>query len=303
MSTSLSRPAILTLSLALAAGAAHAGTFQQQVSANPRGEVDVSNVSGSIVIEGWDKPTVSVSADLPGNTERVIVTDGPGRVRVCVTYNARGCDSMSSSDASGSVDLKVHVPRDSVLDVSGVSADITSSGVAGTQQLHTVSGEINAELGSGDDDVKSVSGEIQLRGSGRDGTLHVSTVSGDLSVTNAAGELEARTVNGKLTAQLSPARVVRLNTTSGEIELGAQLASGGTVETETVSGDQKIAVTATGGYAYEVKSFSGDITDCFGQPVDKSEYGPGSHLDGTRGAGSGRVQIQSLSGGVSLCDH
>lgn len=303
MSTSLSRIATFALSLAFAAGAAHAGTFQQQVAADPRGEVDISNVSGDIVIEGWDQPAVSVSADLASNTERVIVTGGRGRIRVCVTYNSRGCDSMGSSNDSGSVRLEVHVPRGSQLDVSGVSADINSRGVAGTQQLHTVSGQIDAELGSGDDEVKSVNGEIRLHGSGRDGTLRASTVSGDLSVTNVAGELEARTVMGKLTAQLSRARVVRLNTTSGSIELDARLVSGGTVETETVSGDQKIAVAAPAGYSYEAKSLSGDIHDCFGQQVDRSEYGPGSHLDGTRGAGNGRVQIQSLSGGVSLCDH
>jgi DUF4097 and DUF4098 domain-containing protein YvlB len=309
MSTALSRTVILPLSLALAAGAAHAGTFQQQVAADPRGEVDVSNVSGSIVIEGWDQPAVSVKADLPGSTERVIVTGGHGRTRVCIAYDSGGgCDSSPhgwhySSGDSGSVRLEVHVPRDSELDVSGVSAEITSRGVAGTQQLHTVSGDIDAELGSGDDDVKSVSGEIHLHGSGHDGLLHVSTVSGDLSVTNVAGDLEARTVNGKLTAQLSPARIVRLNTTSGEIELGARLASGGQVETETVSGEQNISVSAPAGYTYEAKSFSGDIKDCFGQQANPAEYGPGSRLEGTRGAGSGRVQIQSLSGDVSLCDH
>lgn len=310
MSTSLSRIATLTLSLALAAGAAHAGTFRQQVAAEPRGEVDISNVSGNIVIEGWDQSTVSVSADLPNDTARVQVITGPGRTRVCVTYSSHGCDYNSRggdapgfSGASGAVRLEVHVPRGSEVDASGVNADINSRGVAGTQQLHTVSGQIDAELGSGNDDVKSVSGDIHLRGSAQDGTLHVSTVSGDLSVTNAAGQLEARTVNGSLSAQLSPARVVRLNTTSGEIRLDARLASGGTVETETVSGDLKLTVAAPGGYSYEAKSFSGDIVNCFGQQVDKSEYGPGSRLDGTRGAGNGRVQMKSLSGDVSLCDH
>ena len=304
MSTSYLRMAIVATSLAVAAGAAHASNFQQQIDADARGEVDISNIAGSIVISGWDRPKVSVTADLPSDTQRVRVTGGNGRTSVCVVYNGSdGCNSPGASGEHTSVRLEVHVPRGSELDVSGVSAEITSRGVAGSQHLHTVSGDIDAELGSGNDEVTSVSGTINLKGSGQDGALHVSSVSGDLSVSNAAGELEARTVNGTLRAALAPARIIRLNTTSGDIGLDARLASGGTIETETVSGDQKLEVSAPAGYSYEAKTFSGDISDCFGQQPDKSQYGPGSRLDGTRGSGNGHVRIKSLSGGISLCDR
>lgn len=308
MSTSFLRVTVLAAALALAGEAAHASTFQQQVAADPRGEVDVSNVSGHIVVTGWDQPTVSVTADLPGDTERVKVTGGHGRTNVCVVYNdSNSCNTSSGSgwfgEHASSVRLEVHVPRGSELEVSGVNADITSRSVVGSQHLHTVNGDIDADLGSGDDEVGTVSGTIELRGSGQDGTLNVNSVSGDVTVTNAAGDVEARTVNGTLRATLGTARLVRLNTTSGNIGLSARLAAGGTVETETVSGDQKINVSAPGGYSYEARAFSGDINDCFGQEVDKSEYGPGSHLTGTRGGGDGHIRIKSLSGDVSLCDR
>lgn len=303
MNAFFSRTAILTLALAFAAGAAHAADFQQQVAADPRGEVDVSNVSGDIVITGWDNPSVAVTADVPGDTERVKVTSTPGRTTVCIVYGSNSCNALGASRENGSVRLELHVPRGSDIEASGVSADITSNGVTGHQHLHTVSGEIEADLGSGNDEVKSVSGDIRLRGSGQDGTLQVSTVSGDLGVANVAGELEARTVNGDLNAQLSHARIVRLNTTSGSIELNAQLARGGTIEIETVSGREKINVAAPAGYAYEASTFSGDIDDCFGQQSDRSQYGPGNRLDGTRGTGNGHVRIRSLSGDISLCDH
>lgn len=295
--------AIMVASLALAAGAAHASTFHQQVAADPRGEVDVSNISGDIIISGWDRPEVSVTADLPSDSQRVKVIAGRGHTRVCVSYGeSNGCNSTGWSGDHGSVRLEIQVPRQSQLDVSAVSADINSRSVSGTQRLQTVSGDINAELGSGDDEVNSVSGTVTLQGSGQDGTLHAASVSGDLRVMNVAGELEARTVNGTLTAELSPARLARLNTTSGDIALSAKLASDGTVETETVSGDQKLSVSAAAGYAYDAKSFSGDITNCFGQRSERSEYGPGDRLEGTRGGGAGHVRIQSMSGDVHLCD-
>lgn len=302
MSTSNFRVAILAVSLALAGSAVHAGDYQQQLVADPRGEVDVSNISGSIVITGWDQSAVSVTTDPPSDSRRIKLTDGHGRINVCVTYsNSNSCNSPGWSGEHTSVRLEVHVPRGSELDVSGVSANITSRGVTGSQHLHTVSGDIDAQLGSGDDEVGSVSGAVELHGSGQDGTLRVNSVSGDLTITNAAGELEARTVNGRLSAEMSSVRLVRLNTTSGNIELSARLASGGTIETETVSGDQKLRVSSR--YSYEVRTFSGDINDCFGQEPEKSEYGPGSRLNGTRGGDDGHIRIKSLSGDVSLCDH
>jgi DUF4097 and DUF4098 domain-containing protein YvlB len=304
MRISLFRTAVWVGSLALAAGAAHAGIFQQQVAADPHGEVDVSNISGSIVISGWDKAAVSVTADLPSDTQRVKVTSSRGRTSVCVAYNdSDSCNSPGFFHHRSSVRLELHVPRDSQLEVSGVSADITSTGIAGGQRLNSVSGDIDAELGSGNDDVNSVTGDIKLRGNGEDGTLHVANVSGDLSAMNVAGELDARTVDGRLSAEISPARLVRLNTTSGDIGLSARLTSGGTIETETVSGDQKLEVSAPAGYSYEVQTLSGDIHDCFGQQPVRSEYGPGSHLDGTRAGGDAHVRAHSLSGDVSLCDH
>lgn len=304
MSTSHLRMATMAAALALTAATAYASNFQQQVAADPRGEVDVSNVSGTIVISGWDQSAVSVRADLPSDSQRVKVTSEHGRTSVCVVYgDSDSCNAPGGFGNRGSVDLEVHVPRGSELDVSGVSSDIRSNGVSGTQHLHTVSGDIDAQLGSGNDDVTSVSGTISLHGSGQDGSLHVTSVSGDLTVMSVAGDLEARTVNGTLRAELSPARVVRLNTTSGDIELSGQLTNGGTVETETVSGSERLRLSAPAGYSYEAKSFSGDITDCLGQQPDKSQYGPGSRLNGTLGKGDGHVRMQSLSGDISLCDH
>ena len=308
MNPSLIRSVILAASLAMAAEAAHASTFQQQVAADPHGEVEVSNVAGNIEVDGWDRSEVSVTADLPGASQRVRVTSGHGRTSVCVTYgNSNSCDSSGwSSGSSGekrAVRLEVHVPRGSELEVSGVSAGITSRNIAGSQHLHTVSGDIDAELGSGNDEVNSVSGAVTVRGSGQDGALHVTSVSGNLKVTGVAGELEARTVNGTLRAQLSSARLARLNTTNGDIDLSAGLTKGGTIETQTVNGAQTLAVSAPAGYSYEARTFNGNINDCFGQQPDRSQYGPGNRLDGTRGGGDGHVRMQSLNGGISLCDH
>lgn len=289
---------LAAVAASFALGTAQARTVEQQVAAGPRGEVDVSDVSGQIEITGWDKPLVAVSADIDNDSQNLEVHSSSGRTSIRITRGTRRWFG------GGDVRLVVHVPRESEVDVSGVSAGIVSRAVVGTQRLQTVSGDIDAELGSGNDEAKTVSGTIHLKGTGGPGSLRATSVSGEVSITNTAGDLEASTISGRLNAQLASARSVRLHTTSGEVELTARLDRGATVETETISGEQRIAASAAAGYQFEVRSFSGDIDDCFGQRSERtSEYGPGTRLNGTRGGGDGRVRIKSLSGSISLCDH
>ncbi|HEY2590708.1 MAG TPA: hypothetical protein VGI35_03870, partial [Steroidobacteraceae bacterium] len=168
--------AFAAIAASFAFGAAQARTVEKQVSADPRGAVDVSDVAGRIEITGWDKPEVAVTADVEGDSRQLEVKSEAGRTSVRITRGS------GESSEGGEARLEVHVPRASEVNASAVSADITSRGVAGAQNLHSVSGGIDAELGSGNNEVKTVSGGIHLKGSGRSGSLHVTSVSGEVGV-------------------------------------------------------------------------------------------------------------------------
>ena len=118
------------------------------------------------------------------------------------------------------------VPRGSELDVSTVSADVTSTDVQGVQRLKTVSGEIRADIAQSDVEAKTISGDIALSGHGQPARLHVSTVSGSLRLEHGAGELEATAVSGAVTVRLDSARSVRVRTTSGDLRFEGKLLRG-----------------------------------------------------------------------------
>jgi len=157
------------------AGAAQADSksFERAVPAEPRGVVDISNVSGRIEVIGWDRPEVNVRGELDEGVERVDVTSEHGRTVVKVVLPHAG--------HHGDAELRVKVPKESEVDVSAVSAEVTTSGVLGEQRLSAVSGDITAEF-AGDLEVKTVSGEVKLKGHGQPARLHVSSVSGDVRV-------------------------------------------------------------------------------------------------------------------------
>jgi DUF4097 and DUF4098 domain-containing protein YvlB len=240
---------------------------------------------------------VSVHAELGTGVERVEVGSEGGRTTVKVIL-------PHSSGRGGEARLQVKIPKDSELNVSAVSADVTTSGVLGVQRLSAVSGEVTAELAGADVELKTVSGNLRLKGHGQPARLHLSTVSGDVHLEHGAGDFEASTVNGTLIVSLDSARSVRARTTSGDLRFEGKLTHGATLEASTVSGNLNVRAGADGGYAYEVSSFSGEISDCFkASPERASKYGPGSLLAGTRGDGAGRVRLKTMSGDVQLCDH
>jgi len=284
----------------LSSGVAAAATdksFERTVAAQPKGVVDISNVSGSIEVSGWDRQEVAVRAELDEDVERVDVTSAGDHTIIKVVLPQHG-------SRHGDARLHVQIPKGSELDVSAVSADLTATGVLGVQHLSTVSGDLSSELAGADVEAKSVSGDIKLKGHGEPARLRITSVSGDVHLEHGAGDLETSSVSGSLVISLDTAHSVRVRSTSGDLRFEGRLARDATFEVTSVSGDLNVRAPAAGGFVYEITTFSGDISNCFGAKAQReSEYGPGSKLSGSRGDGAGHVRLKTMSGDISLCDR
>ena len=284
------------LPLAVFAGG---GPVNRTVPADATGEVEISNVSGTIDVRGWDRNEVQVTGQLGDDVERLDVDSSGGHTVVKVIL-PRG------HVGDGEATLEVKVPKGSTVEVGAVSADITSKGVLGTQRLKSVSGEVTADVSGDDSEVRSVSGDVTVRGSGKPISLRVSSVSGSLDLMNGAGKLDVVTVSGDARVTMSDATEVRGRTTSGDLTVNAKLTRDGRVDVEGVSGDISLRLTAPGGLSTEIESFSGDISGCLAaDKVERvSKYGPGVRLNlRAVEAGGARVRAKTLSGEIEICDR
>ena len=276
-------------------------TFEREVAAQAKGIVEVTSTTGTVDVTAWDRAAVAVKAELGAEVDHVEVTSSGDHTVVRVQLKHHG---MGGSDGDRETHLRVQVPKDSELDASTVSANLTSAGVQGIQRLKSVSGDLTAEMGPSDFDAKSVSGTLKLRGHGQPARLHISTVSGDIELKHGAGDLEATTVSGEISVELTPARSVRLRSTSGDITFDGRLLRGTDFDGQSVNGDLKVRAAAEDGLQYEIQSLTGDIRDCFNVKAERSsEYGPGEKLNGTRGAGGAHVRLKTMSGEIELCDR
>jgi len=170
----------LALLLAATGAPAHAEDFEQHVTADPHGEIAVSNVAGNIDITAWDKPEVEVKAEVSSSQRVQVESDKSHRISIVV----KGSDGGGWFGGDHGATLRLRVPSGSEINLSAVSADVHSRGVTGRQLLRTVSGGIEADIA--DAEVKTVSGDLKLRGSGAPQHIRINTISGD--VTRSRGD-------------------------------------------------------------------------------------------------------------------
>ncbi len=270
-------------------------TIDRRLPADANGEVVVSNVAGSIRIEGWDRKEVHVTGTLDSGVKE-LVFESSGKRTLVKVETRRGYHR-----GGGDADLRIRVPKNSKLSANTVSADLSAEGVTGQLDLQSVSGSVTGDFSGGETEAKSVSGDITLSGDGKPGRLVLTTVSGTARVTRASGEVNASTVSGEIDLQMSKVTRARMNTTSGDLHFNASLTPNAKIQAETISGQLKLDLKDTDAQI-DIESFSGDIDSCTGPDAKRTQkYGPGSELRFTEGKGTGHIELQSLSGEISIC--
>lgn len=285
----------LALLTAAALPALAGSPIDKTVAARPDGDVHVANVAGSVKIEAWNRNEVHISGTLGTGSDRLAVdkTSTGVDIRVVLPHNSHHVDGT---------DLVIQLPAASHVDVDTVSAEIKAAGLTGPVRLESVSGEVTLASKSADITAKSVSGDVRVNGSAPKCRIEAHSISGEVRLTGVNGEVQAESVSGDVRLDGSNAiNRARINSTSGNVEFAAALAPDGDYAFHAVSGDITLDLPKVPAARFDVSTFSGDIDTTFGpKPQRKSEYGPGKEWNYQSGQGNARVDINTMSGDVTL---
>ncbi len=259
------------------------------------GQVNVSNIAGSVTVTGWTRNAVEVTGTLGRNVEELVFERNKDKVTIKVKVPRRGGRGIDS-------DLHISVPQGSSIDVSGVSADISVTDVMGEQRLHTVSGDVSTESAGSDVTAESVSGDVEIDGDKSDTETTAITVSGDVTLFRVSGTVSAESVTGEVIVDEGSFSRVELSVVNGELLFRAELRQDGKLSAETVNGDVDVELVGDVSAKIDVSTINGRIRNCFGpEPERTSKYAPGWSLSFTEGDGDGRIDISTVNGGVGLC--
>ena len=251
------------------------------------GTVDLSLVSGEIVVTSWNRSEVRVHATSERGILRFDVS--PSRVTLGV---------RSDRGRMGDTHFEVTIPASARLVAQGVSGDVSTRGGSDVE-AHSVSGDVEVIDATGRVTVESVSGDASAQNVGAG--VKASTVSGELNLSNVTGDVDANTVSGDITLDGVKSSFVRTNSTSGDVHFSGTLDPKGRYEFNSHSGDIEIAVPG-GGATLDVHTFSGDVDSDFPMtllPGTRSgERGKGMQF--TIGGGGARISAQTFSGDITI---
>lgn len=274
---------------------------------NPRGEVD---------IKSWDKAQFQVVGELDdlatgytlknkGNVTEFIVE---------LPKSRRGWNNKGDGSR-----LTIYMPKNSELDFTGVNVDVSVAKLYGGASITTVNGDIKAnelegrvqlETVNGDVDAyklagklffETVNGDIEDRDSS--GELRFNAVNGDIESNTAATEIRLENVNGEVDFTIQSLKDLRLNTVNGEIEVRMQeLQEGGRINLDSVSGSIDLYFPQDVNARFDIDAHAGGriVNKLSNDKVQKAKYGPSKALEFTLNDGSADIEIDTVSGRITL---
>jgi len=273
---------LLVLSGALLAADNKRSEKSFEATSNPR--ITLTNMTGQILVRGWDKAQVHVvysvvSAHVEVDSE-VIPPDQP----------------------ADKIHLATHL-LDPLVPGKDQTADYTLDVPMGSNlEIWNPQGSVRIEKLQGDDaSVESVGGAILV--SDFTGHLFLRSVGGNIEVIRPSGRVEAYSITGNLHF-LSPATSkLRGSTTSGRILFEGDFADGGDYSLSAYSGDMDIFCPASASFELNAKTVKGKLQNEMPMTIRHQAATPlssANSLFGTHLTGKATVNLRSFSGTIRI---
>ena len=260
--------------------------------AKANGIVMIENISGSIVVVGWDKDEINVEGTLTGDIEELKFKTGK-KTRIEVVY------PKNKKNVKGEANLVINVPRGSRLEVECISAFIEVSKVTGLVDVSSISGDVTVTGECEGIEAESISGDVFIEGGAPE--IEISSISGKVKARGTASDIEADTVSGSIDLAFDRFLGLNVESVAGDAAIKGGLTGDAYFSFDLHSGHLTLTVPADVSADFEIETFSGEIDNAFGQKSRKtSKYAPGRELEFTTGGGDARVRINTFSGDVVI---
>ena len=255
-----------------------------------RGIVDLSLTSGEIIVTGWSRSDVRVNA-----------TTEYGQLRLDAASSRISLGVRSRNGRMGDTRYEVSVPIGTRILTRSMSGETSVTGVRGEVEAQTQSGDITVNDASDRISLETLSGDIVAERV--TGAVRLASASGEIEVTTATGDIEVESVSGSITLTGVRSRLVRTETTSGDVEFDGTIDPAGRYEFRSHSGDVRITLPPSAGAAVDVETFSGSINSDFRIVLEPGERALGmspKRFDFKVGDGSARISLESFSGDIRI---
>jgi len=290
--------------------------INETVDTKARGNVTIDVLSGNVDINVWDKNQVQIVGELSDDAKGyTFEVDNNGEVYFKVEMPNNRWGNWNDDDGSN---LKIMMPKTNNLRFEGVNVNIEAAGIQGESRINTVNGNVTASSLESRIKLETVNGNIKstdlkgkinlntvngkIRDKNSQGELEIETVNGDINTDTSATEIGISNVNGEMKINAKSVEEMEVGTVNGDIEVILSLTEKGHFSYSSVGGDADIYFVGDISASFNIETHAGgDITNHLTKDKSKeAKYGPGESLKFSMGTGSAEVQIDTVSGDVTL---
>src|SRR5215203_4413612 len=143
--------------------------FEHTYPLTKNGNVSVSNVNGSIVVEAWDREEVKLEATKIADSKESLadvdldIESTPSTFSVEADYKASNWNDKRNENRSRKLEVEFHlfVPRTAILnEIETVNGSVTVSNFTNTTKISAVNGNVNATNLRGAATLSTVNGQV-----------------------------------------------------------------------------------------------------------------------------------------------
>ena len=280
------------------------------------GVLDISNISGDIVVErgGGGDAAIEIVKTARAETAdaakemlqlaQVDIAERAGRVEIRAGFGGNDRRSWSRwRNSNVSVDFLIKAPEGTSLTAKSMSGDIRVKDIKGEVSAESISGHVQIAGGGRVSAAKTMSGDVEIVDAQGQGALEASSASGGVTLRNVkARRLDAQSISGNVLLSGVECERASIQSMSGDVRYEGPLSRNGRYELKSHSGEVRVAVAGGGGFEINANTFSGTVRSDF--PVQAESAGPAGFrrhsMHGTFGDGSAVLELNTFSGNIAI---
>ena len=269
-------------------------TLDTTITFSTNGTIDLTNISGDIIVTGWDRREARIKAvSERGRLEYELSSSR-------ITMDVQSARSNRGEGYRGETRYELSVPRGVRVIAHSTSGDVIVRGTGGDVEANSTSGDDTVDDASGRIEISSVSGDVQA---GRlKGNVEANSVSGSVEVSDVEGGVHVGTTSGDISLVGVRSRDIEASTTSGDIEFEGVVEGDGRYEFHSHSGDITLTIPAASNAKFAVETFNGEMDSAFPltlQPTDRTNRRP-RRFQFNVGSGGARIIAETFSGDLEI---
>jgi hypothetical protein len=296
-------------------GTTQSETITRTVNIGANGELNLSNLSGNIIVSRGGGNTVTIEIVKTARaataaeaqealklvTVEILVRGG--RAEVTTRYPGSRGDRRNLNVSTA---YTVTAPAGTRVIVRSISGSIRVTDIEGELSLETTSGNVTATGAARLASAKSVSGNVQVSDIRTDTSVEASSMSGNVTLRNVeARRLALNSISGNVTVEDASCGRVEAQTMSGTVVYGGTLMPKGRYDLKSHSGDVRLRLDGRTGFELDARTFSGAIRSDLPLTTRAGDTvrGPGARgraFRGTFGDGSAVINASTFSGSVVI---